>query len=338
MHQQAAEWKEAETLKEKERLEKLSGVRWTALHELPYWDPVRHVVLGFMHNWLEGILQHHLRVLWGVGRKVVNGDNDDDDDDDEDGLDDLLYESDVTETESELEGLYEEAVEFRQSASSSRSLDAASTQSSPPISRTPSNSSIGTPTAGDDPEDDPDDYQYLDVPDAYDLPQLFLDAIRACIHNVSLPTWVGRPPSNLGEAKHGKLKANDYLVLFSFILPLIVPEFWHGPAASEFDKVQLETFSYLVICTNIVCSFKTSNADADCYTDLYIKYRRNIQRLFPYWPSKPNHHFGVHNGPILKYWGPLPPVGEFLGERIIGQFQNIKTNNKIRKSIALPNE
>jgi hypothetical protein len=33
---------------------------------------VKHVILGFMHNWLEGILQHHLRTLWGIGRDKDN--------------------------------------------------------------------------------------------------------------------------------------------------------------------------------------------------------------------------------------------------------------------------
>ncbi|KAF8226985.1 hypothetical protein L208DRAFT_1299046, partial [Tricholoma matsutake] len=45
-----------------------TGVRWTPLHNLPYWDPVKHVVLGFVHNWLEGVFQHHLCAPWGIGQ------------------------------------------------------------------------------------------------------------------------------------------------------------------------------------------------------------------------------------------------------------------------------
>ncbi len=41
-----------------------------SLHRLSYWDPVKHVMLGYMHNWLEGVLMQHLRVLWGIGRDV----------------------------------------------------------------------------------------------------------------------------------------------------------------------------------------------------------------------------------------------------------------------------
>ncbi|PLW24723.1 hypothetical protein PCASD_05234 [Puccinia coronata f. sp. avenae] len=42
----------------------LHGTRWSELNRLPYWDPVMNVVLGVMHNWYEGILQHHWRVRW----------------------------------------------------------------------------------------------------------------------------------------------------------------------------------------------------------------------------------------------------------------------------------
>ncbi|KNZ57280.1 hypothetical protein VP01_2196g9 [Puccinia sorghi] len=40
---------------------KQTGLRWLELNRLAYWDPIRHVVLGIMHNWLEGILQDNKR-------------------------------------------------------------------------------------------------------------------------------------------------------------------------------------------------------------------------------------------------------------------------------------
>ncbi|KNZ49760.1 hypothetical protein VP01_4807g1, partial [Puccinia sorghi] len=46
---------------------KATGVRWSELNRLAYWDPSRHVVLGAMHNWLEGILQGHFRFRWRFG-------------------------------------------------------------------------------------------------------------------------------------------------------------------------------------------------------------------------------------------------------------------------------
>ena len=60
VHTQAQEWYNLTTIKAKIALTKETGVRWTPLHDLPYWDPVQYVILGFMHNFLEGILQYHL--------------------------------------------------------------------------------------------------------------------------------------------------------------------------------------------------------------------------------------------------------------------------------------
>ncbi|MBW0478447.1 hypothetical protein O181_018162 [Austropuccinia psidii MF-1] len=43
------------------------GIRWSELNRLPYWNPVLNVTLGVMHNWFEGILQHHFKYQWGFG-------------------------------------------------------------------------------------------------------------------------------------------------------------------------------------------------------------------------------------------------------------------------------
>jgi hypothetical protein len=58
---------DAPTIEKQKRLFKESGVRFSVVQQLSYRDPVRHTVLGMMHNWLEGILQHHARVKWGIG-------------------------------------------------------------------------------------------------------------------------------------------------------------------------------------------------------------------------------------------------------------------------------
>ncbi|KNZ56865.1 hypothetical protein VP01_22g4 [Puccinia sorghi] len=49
----------------RKKLVKQTGVRSSELNRLPYWDPVMNVVLGVMHNWFEGVLQHHFRFRWG---------------------------------------------------------------------------------------------------------------------------------------------------------------------------------------------------------------------------------------------------------------------------------
>jgi hypothetical protein len=214
------------------------------------------------------------------------------------------------------------------------------------LSQTPSgpssSSSSSTPTATnfhslpysyDDNDDNDDDPDYVPVDVArFSFKETELQAIRDCIQDITLPTWVHRPPTNLGEKRHGKLKAHEYLSLFTCIFPLIVPEFWYTPTATDTHRDHFLCFYHLVTATNIISAFKTSNADADAYTNHYIQYRTAIQHLFPYRAEKPNHHYAMHNGALLKYWGPLASFSEFPGERMNGMLQGINTNNHLSKS------
>ncbi|MBW0517938.1 hypothetical protein O181_057653 [Austropuccinia psidii MF-1] len=70
-------WKETEIVTLRDKLAKKTGVRWSELNRLPYWDPVKSVTLGVMHNWYEGVLQHHFRFRWGFDLKDVQRNTDD---------------------------------------------------------------------------------------------------------------------------------------------------------------------------------------------------------------------------------------------------------------------
>ena len=60
-------YRDVPTIEKQEETLKASGVRFSAVQQFLYRDPVRHTVLGMMHNWLEGLLQNHARVKWGIG-------------------------------------------------------------------------------------------------------------------------------------------------------------------------------------------------------------------------------------------------------------------------------
>ena len=292
-----------------------------------------------MHNWLEGILQHHLRSLWRIGQ-----DEDESQKIKEIELDEQLTEEDVSDSTEELEGLFQETAEYETANMMSMQ------HTPPPMSPSPSSSftagsslseSSSTPTAtqthpvpydlNSDDEEDGDDSDYIPADTVpFSFTPTELQAIQDCIHDITLPTWIQRPPVNLGEPSHGKLKAREYLTLFTCIFPLIIPEFWYIVAAADFHRQHFQCFYNLVAATNIIAAFKTSNADADAHTQHYIQYRSAIQTLFHYYPSKPNHHYAMHNGSLLKYWGPLASLSEFSGERMNGMLQNINTNHHLR--------
>lgn len=178
-------------------------------------------------------------------------------------------------------------------------------------------------------DSDDEDYQPLDFggKTVFTMSPEQLQIIRTCIKDIQLPTWVDRPPTKLGEASHGKLKVQELLMLFTVIFPLIIPELWWKTNLTGHKL--LENFYDVVSTTNIISSFTTSNEEADRYMVHLVKYRKSTLELFPQFDTPPNLHFAMHNGDLLKYWGPLAVLNEFSGERLNGEFGKVKTNRCI---------
>ncbi|ORX56957.1 hypothetical protein DM01DRAFT_1284908, partial [Hesseltinella vesiculosa] len=60
---QGEEWLEASTEKARTDLEKQSGVRYSELQRLDYFDPVRQIVVDPMHNLFSGTAKR-MTMLW----------------------------------------------------------------------------------------------------------------------------------------------------------------------------------------------------------------------------------------------------------------------------------
>ncbi|VDB92163.1 unnamed protein product [Peniophora sp. CBMAI 1063] len=67
-------WRQAKTQKERKSVYAESGVRYTALSELPYWNPFRMVVIDIMHALFEGNLKRMCRAFWGISAAQEDGD------------------------------------------------------------------------------------------------------------------------------------------------------------------------------------------------------------------------------------------------------------------------
>lgn len=63
-------WLNASNQEARERIFAETGVRFSELMRLPYWDPFRHGVVDPMHNLFLGSVQRHCRSLWGMDRSV----------------------------------------------------------------------------------------------------------------------------------------------------------------------------------------------------------------------------------------------------------------------------
>jgi hypothetical protein len=70
----AKKWKECRSERDRESLFKLHGVRWSALLDLPYWNPILFSVVDQMHAAYLGLYHTHCRKLWGIDLSVEGGD------------------------------------------------------------------------------------------------------------------------------------------------------------------------------------------------------------------------------------------------------------------------
>ncbi|EIN10109.1 hypothetical protein PUNSTDRAFT_40238, partial [Punctularia strigosozonata HHB-11173 SS5] len=60
----AERWRDASSPEERKLIFKETGVRWSDLWRLPYWDPTQQLVVNGMHCLLEGIASfHYINVL-----------------------------------------------------------------------------------------------------------------------------------------------------------------------------------------------------------------------------------------------------------------------------------
>ena len=117
-------------------------------------------------------------------------------------------------------------------------------------SSTPTPSSNAVPFSSDDYDEDEEVPVY--IAGAVHFTPTELAIIQACISDIQLPTWVQQPPTNLGEASHGSLKAHELFILF-IIFPLVIPALWWN--GTEVQQELLQNFGELVCATNIIAGY-----------------------------------------------------------------------------------
>jgi hypothetical protein len=328
VRQAAMEWQQAHTKVKRKEIFDQYGVRWSALHRLDYRDPVQHTVLGMMHNWIEGILQHHARVKWGIG--VIPSRSKDHDHDPDHGTPHLTSTAETNLGFIDVDMLNEELADLE--AESQAHSDAPSHLKRQHSESEPTDEDDNLLQGGDDEDfrpdsdsDSEDDEEGSERVATSVFDREALLTIHECINDAVVPTWITRPPRNLGEKSHGKLTADQWYILFTIFLPMVLPELWLASGKRR-DSDLLDNFCDLVTCTNIIGSYTISNATADNYLHYYIRYRQTSKTLFPTVATRPNHHYAMHNTELMKFWGPLPRLSEFPYEQHNGTLQKIKTN------------
>lgn len=62
----AEAWRDAPNQSARKQIFKQSGIRWSSLWKLPYYDPSKMVIVDAMHNLFLGLVQFHMRDILGI--------------------------------------------------------------------------------------------------------------------------------------------------------------------------------------------------------------------------------------------------------------------------------
>ena len=151
--------------------------------------------------------------------------------------------------------------------------------------------------------------------------------VREDIVNVTLPSWIERPPSNFGSAGHGKLKADEWRTVCTIHMTLALVRLWGVSDASTEERAVLDNFLHLVMATDLATRRSMSPSRAATFDKYMLKYVQGLRTL---WNHRlvPNHHLSLHLRQCLELFGPVQGWWAFPFERFNGLLQQTRMNTK----------
>ncbi|KAJ7041267.1 hypothetical protein C8F04DRAFT_947486, partial [Mycena alexandri] len=322
----ALAWKNAETVKEQEKLAQANGVRYSPLLELPYWKAVRYVLVEAMHALDLRIIDHHLRDLFQIDLEHNGGDGSEprvprpsrpsdtriarvlelfvEYRDDPDILDKILKHPWTS-----FKALWHicHDLDLRISGTKRRwfivRIKSWVTQEKQELLSDDNVPNRG-PILGKD----------------------VMSAIWADMRKTILPSWIGAAPKNWGTKKRGKLSADHSRTIFTIHLPITLIWLWRNETGRK--REVLTNMLDLVMAIH-AANYKTSNLEvAQIYDQCYSDYMVGVADLFKENNITPSQHAAFHIGQNLREFGPGHSRGAQFYERFIRLLQDRNTNSK----------
>ncbi|KJA24979.1 hypothetical protein HYPSUDRAFT_135621, partial [Hypholoma sublateritium FD-334 SS-4] len=160
--------------------------------------------------------------------------------------------------------------------------------------------------------------------------------IRLDIANMATPSWLASVPYDLGEARHGKIKADQWRILATTYLPVSLQKMWdtNSPRSTPLRKKMLDATMSLISAVSIATSHKTSKKTAELYLQHMQSYLQLMQELLPRYNLRPNHHMALHLAEYLHFFGPVHAWWTFPFERLIGMLERTPTNFHMGKLLV----
>ena len=148
----------------------------------------------------------------------------------------------------------------------------------------------------------------------------------------TLPKWLATVPTNVGEAKAGKLTADQWKTFCCVHLVVTLVRIWGSGASPRFHKL-LENFMFLVTATKLASMRTMSDKRADEFHLNMHQYLKTLLELFEGVNLTPNQHYSLHLSTHLKRFGPTHAWRTFAFERCNYVLQHIPTNKKFGELI-----
>lgn len=333
---QALEWEQASTAKHQSDLADFNGVRYTVLHELPYWQSVEFFTVDIMHNIFLGIFKDFSTTYLQVpaaGRSLAS-----------------------EKAKMEFSNRqYNTRLQPPDPPRPIRTLQEG-TSNIPPAPKPLSHHSHNTRSAApSDLHNAPSSSGGSDrtikgkkrarversptppapVPDIIPLVTAYeLDLLQHCIQDAISPSWTTRPQHNFGMAIAGTPKAADWHYLFKVYIVLAwVPHFNSGEAESTSSKI-LNCLLQLIQIGNICTLRSFKSGDGEKLTGLVEQHQSSLGHGWPHIKKKPNLHFAEHIGSISTLLGPPAYMASWAGERIIGSLVAAPKNGNQSLSLS----
>ncbi|PPR03093.1 hypothetical protein CVT26_004612 [Gymnopilus dilepis] len=304
-----------------ERLDEFNktGVRWSELLRLSYFDMSQCVVVDSMHNLFLGLIKEHFKGILGMGLPSMN----------EKVLSLAFNPAPDTMSENDKKGVerlraWLEApfqIAFPTEGEGLKKLTGVNLNS---LAFRKAQIEIC------------ESHHQSPRKHGHVLEENDMDEIRSDLKKIMTPSWVTSVPVNLGSAAHGKLKADQWRTLGTIHLPLALTRLWsndwsqHSQDSREGQCHLILLVTAALVSAVILGTSRTITADnAVAYRDYMLTYLEGIKLLFPDYNMRPNHHMAVHIHDYLLLFGPVHSWWTFPFERMIGAVQRMPHNSKI---------
>ncbi|KAF9455317.1 hypothetical protein BDZ94DRAFT_1327639 [Collybia nuda] len=358
----AEAWRDADTLKDRNKIFAEHGVRWSELWRLPYWDPTRMLVIDSMHCILEGLVHYHCRRVLCIDAEVAGAPNPQQpsysypwisyNSNTFPGLSNLT-DTEVQQVDQIHQLLMLPINSGNDTLTDSQLLNRLSNKNLKPLKYVSSTLSLPNSimTAGGilAPVKTKNHFSTLLVnwrlrmplssPGNMEKPITMktLQYIQHVIKTATRPSWIHSIPAYYGESSAGTIKADEWRILSTIYLPIALITLWgdndgSSPPDSSHLLRLLDHTMALFQAVTLVVRYTMTPLRAANYRKLIKEWVDGLYSLHPHTikhRKRPNVHAAFHLYDFLLLFGPVISWWCFPFERLIGVLQKINTNDII---------